>query len=174
MGFPFREGVEYVYANNFLDRRVGEALPYNLVRGMRRDGTLQRAHDGVDIYVDFGTPVVSPFRGRLIDPASRWIPWVKERYGMTAVIVSNEPASRGYVALLAHMEELRVRPGDRVKRGQVIGRIGDSGNAEGGRVHLHIELRAPFRMLVRFGGISRAVDVFDPYPSLYHADPNHR
>ena len=174
IAFPFRRNVDYVYANNFLATRLDEPLPFNHVLDRRPDGSLQRGHDGVDIYVPFGSRVVAPFRGRVIDPSTRWIPWLRERYGKTVAIVSDEPTSRGYAALLVHFETVTVSPGDRVKRGQVLGRIGDSGNAEGGPVHLHFELRAPFKLLVRLGGISRAIAAFDPYPSLYQADPYHR
>jgi murein DD-endopeptidase MepM/ murein hydrolase activator NlpD len=174
IAFPFRRNVEYVYSDNFLVTRLGEPLPFNHILARRPDGSLQRAHDGIDVYVPFGTPVLAPFRGRVIDPSTRWIPWVQERYGKTVAIISDEPTSRGYAALLVHFDTVRVSPGDRVERGQVLGRIGDSGNAEGGPVHLHFELRAPFKLLVRLGGISRAVDAFDPYPSLYQADPIHR
>jgi murein DD-endopeptidase MepM/ murein hydrolase activator NlpD len=174
IAFPFRGNVDYVYSDHFLATRVDEPLPFNHVLGRRPDGSLQRGHDGVDIYVPFGSRVVSPFRGRVIDPSTRWIPWLRERYGKTIAIISDEPTSRGYAALLVHFDTVRVRPGDRVERGQVLGRIGDSGNAEGGPVHLHFELRAPFKLLIRLGGISRAIDAFDPYPSLYQADPYHR
>jgi murein DD-endopeptidase MepM/ murein hydrolase activator NlpD len=174
IAFPFRRNVEYIYSDNFLVTRLGDPLPFNHVLERRPDGSLQRAHDGIDLYVPFGTPVLAPFRGRVIDPSTRWIPWMPERYGKTIAIVSDEPTSRGYAALLVHFNTVRVKPGDRVERGQVLGRIGDSGNAEGGPVHLHFELRAPFKLLVRFDGMSRAVDAFNPYPSLYQADPNHR
>ena len=39
----------------------------------------------------------------------------------------------------AHLERVLVRSGDRVRRGQVIGLVGSSGNATG--PHLHFELR---------------------------------
>lgn len=32
---------------------------------------------------------------------------------------------------------LRVKPGDRVRRGQVIGRLGNSGNSTGPHLHFH-------------------------------------
>src|SRR5207247_7986238 len=43
-------------------------------------------------------------------------------------------------ALYAHMQpgSLRVKPGDRVRRGQVLGLVGNSGNATGPHLHFHI------------------------------------
>jgi hypothetical protein len=44
----------------------------------------------------------------------------------------------GYATLYAHLDSLRVRQGDRVARGDVVGIMGSSGNASG--VHLHFDL----------------------------------
>ncbi|MBA3778314.1 MAG: M23 family metallopeptidase [Chloroflexi bacterium] len=171
MGFPFLSTTDYEYANNFLDRRAGVARHYNHVRGVLGDGSLERAHDGIDLYVERGTPVRSVFEGIVINPARRWRPWDPARYGRTVVVISTEPTSRGYTALMVHLSRVDVRHGDRVRRGQVVGRTGDTGNAEGVPIHLHFELRAPFELRLREAGRIRHVDAFDPYPSLRAADP---
>jgi murein DD-endopeptidase MepM/ murein hydrolase activator NlpD len=170
MGFPLKERDKYRYRDNFGAAREGRAEGYNHAR-VRRDGDLLRAHDGIDIYAAAGTPVVAPFDGVVIDPSRRWDPWVKERYGKTAAIRSSEPLSEGYTALLTHLQALYVEPGQRVHRGEVVGTVGDSGNAEGGRPHLHFELRAPFPLQWQQAGEDRLVDAFNPYPSLRAADP---
>jgi len=41
----------------------------------------------------------------------------------------------------AHMADLKVGPGDTVRRGQQIGTCGDTGNAAGGCPHLHYGIR---------------------------------
>jgi murein DD-endopeptidase MepM/ murein hydrolase activator NlpD len=176
IGFPVAPAVDYRYRDNFLDRRDGVARIYNHVRAARPDGTLQRAHDGVDIYMKLGVRVRAPFSGTIIDPATRWKPWDPERYGVVAVVVSDEPATRGYAALLVHLATLDVAIGDHVRRGQRLGTLGRSGNADnpGIQPHLHFELRAPFRVRVREAGRIRLMDAFDPYPSLRAADPKAR
>ncbi|MDQ3870680.1 MAG: M23 family metallopeptidase [Chloroflexota bacterium] len=170
MHFPLPVDARYRYADDFLVARVGRPYGYNHVLPVRRDGRMQRAHDGVDIRVPLGTPVLSPFDGTIADPASRWKPWIRARYGITALVVSEEPTSTGYAALLAHLSRLDVAVGERVKRGQVLGRTGRTGNARGTPPHLHFELRAPFLLPLRRGSVVRMIDAFDPFPSLVAAD----
>lgn len=170
MGFPLKRGTRYRYRDNWGDLREGTAEQYNHAYD-RRDGELRRAHDGIDIYANQGQPVLSPFDGVVIDPAARWQPWIPERYGLTVAIESADPTSEGYVALLSHLERLWVDPGQRVRRGEVLGTVGNSGNAEGVEPHIHFELRAPFTLVWDEAGESRPVDAFNPYPSLVAADP---
>lgn len=172
IGFPLREETRYRYRDTFLDRREGPPQPYNHVRS--RDGVIVRAHDGVDIYARLGAPVLAPFDGVALDPAKRWQPWDPDRYGLTAVIVSGAPTSDGYAALLAHLDQLWVVPGQRVRRGEVIGTVGNTGNAEIVQPHIHFELRAPFGLTWQEAGQERTVDAFNAYPSLIEADPKRR
>lgn len=172
IGFPLRTDSQYRYRDNFLDLRDGSPDPYNHAR-LQKDGTATRLHDGTDIYAREGEPLVAPFSGMVIAARSRWQPWEPDRYGNTIVIVSDEPTSAGYLALFAHANQVWVDPGTHVTRGQVVGTVGRTGNAElqSVRPHLHIELRAPFLLDWSLLGEDRAVDAFNPYPSLVGADP---
>jgi murein DD-endopeptidase MepM/ murein hydrolase activator NlpD len=171
IGFPLRRQTRYHYRDNYLDRREGPPNEYNHVR-MGRDGETIRLHDGIDIYAREGAPVVSPFDGVVIDPRAEWAPWVPERYGRTVAIVSEEPQRAGYTAILVHLDERWVDVGQQVSRGQVIGVLGSTGNAEGGQPHLHFELRAPFLIDWSPLGEERLVDAFNPFRSLRRADPH--
>jgi murein DD-endopeptidase MepM/ murein hydrolase activator NlpD len=171
IAFPIRPSVRYRYTDDFLVPRVGVTRRYNHARGESSAGRLLRAHDGIDIRAKLRTRLHAAFSGTVIDPAERWTPWEPQRYGNVVVIVSDEPSSLGYAALYAHLSSARVEVGDHVERGQWIGRLGQTGNAEGTPPHVHVELRAPFRIPVREGGRNRRIDAFDPYPSLVAADP---
>ncbi|QWK20788.1 M23 family metallopeptidase [Thermus antranikianii] len=57
-----------------------------------------------------------------------------EGYGRYVVLRSGE-----YEVLMAHLQEVRVRPGQKVDPGEVVGLEGETGAAKG--AHLHLELR---------------------------------
>ena len=109
-----------------------------------------------------------------MDPAARWKPWDPSRYGKVVAIESDEPTSPGYVVILAHLSTQAVKVGAHVTRGQVVGKTGKTGNAAGTPPHLHLELRAPFRIRYGYAGVIRRLDVFDAEPSVRAADPRAR
>ncbi len=166
MGMPFRPGTPYRFGDGFRRPRDGVVYPYNLIRGVASDGTLLRAHDGQDILVALGTIVVAPLAGVVVDPATVLRPWDPARYGKVIAIRSTEASSAGYTVIEAHLSRQSVAVGTAVRRGQVVGRTGRSGNALESLPHLHIEIRAPFRIRYGYGGVIRWVDAFDIRPSL--------
>jgi hypothetical protein len=70
-------------------------------------------------------------------PASRAVPITLETVGGNFVILD---IGQGRYAFYAHLKpgSLRVRPGDRVRRGQVIGLVGNSGNSTEPHLHFHL------------------------------------
>ena len=170
--FPLLPTAKYGYQAFWREPRLGVVYPYNQIRGVAPDGTLLRAHDGVDITAAIGTIVVAPFAGVIVDPARFWKPWDPQRYGNVIVVQSTESTSLGYRAILVHLSRKSVVIGQVVKRGQVVGRTGITGNAEGTVPHLHFELHAPFLIAFHYAGVLRYLDGFDPLPSLQAADPH--
>lgn len=172
MGFPLPASANWTYGDAWRVPRLGVVYPYNQIRGVTSRGVLLRAHDGVDLRVRARTPVLAPFSGVVVDPRRIWTPWDPARYGLVVVVRSTEATSRGYLAILVHLSSRSVAVGATVRRGQVVGRTGSSGNAPGTAPHLHFELRAPFRIEFHYAGVRRLLDVFDPLPSLLAADPH--
>jgi murein DD-endopeptidase MepM/ murein hydrolase activator NlpD len=85
-------------------------------------------HRGIDIVADSGTRILAPADG-VISGTAR-----KPDYGKV-VDVSH---GFGYVTRFAHMSEILVKPGQRIRRGDVIGRVGSTGRSTG--PHLHYEV----------------------------------
>jgi murein DD-endopeptidase MepM/ murein hydrolase activator NlpD len=89
-------------------------------------------HAGKDLAAPEGTPVVASLSGRVLSSG------VAGGYGLAIEIEHERPRRR---TLYGHLSELYVKPGDRVKQGEVIGRVGSTGLSTG--PHLHFELRVP-------------------------------
>lgn len=85
-------------------------------------------HRGIDIVSDAGTPVVATADG-VVSRAVR-VP----DYGKL-IDLSN---GFGYVTRFAHLSEILVRPGQRVRRGDVIARVGSTGRSTGPHVHYEV------------------------------------
>jgi len=86
-------------------------------------------HDGIDYAVPIGTPCKTAGGGRIV-----YVGW-SAGYGNT-VIVEHQ---RGMRTLYAHLNSFNVRTGQRVNRGQVIARTGNTGRSTG--PHVHFEVR---------------------------------
>lgn len=88
-----------------------------------------RRHEGIDIMAPQGTKVVSSTPGVVTDLRNN-------NLGGKVVWVAGPAGSYHYYAHLnKHKRGLKI--GDRVKKGQVIGYVGNTGNARGGSPHLH-------------------------------------
>lgn len=87
-------------------------------------------HSGIDIGVDYGTPVQAADGGTVVEAG-----WVSG-YGYAVVI----DHGNGLSTLYGHNQELAVSAGQSVSQGQVIAYAGSTGNSTG--PHVHFEVRA--------------------------------
>jgi murein DD-endopeptidase MepM/ murein hydrolase activator NlpD len=90
----------------------------------------QRFHSGTDLGAAEGTPVLAAVSGQVVTAD------LLGGYGLT-VILQHEKGTQE--SLYAHMSQIFVKPGDKVEQGNVIGRVGNTGNSTG--PHLHFEWR---------------------------------
>lgn len=96
--------------------------------GAPRDG--QRKHAGNDIFAKRGTPVIAVADGR-----------IRTVIGGRAGIGYYLDGVDGTSYYGAHLNEIRVGNGAVVRRGDVIGTVGNSGNAAGTPTHQHFEIK---------------------------------
>jgi murein DD-endopeptidase MepM/ murein hydrolase activator NlpD len=89
-----------------------------------------RFHSGTDIGADQGTPVLAAFAGKV------QLADFMGGYGLAVVLQHNKGTEE---TLYGHLSELFVKPGETVKQGEVIGRVGSTGFSTG--PHLHFEFR---------------------------------
>jgi murein DD-endopeptidase MepM/ murein hydrolase activator NlpD len=93
-----------------------------------------RFHYGTDLGAPMGTPVLAAYSGRVA------IADFMRGYGLTVMLRHNNNTAE---SLYAHMSEIFVQSGEWVEQGQVIGRVGSTGNSTG--PHLHFEFREQTR-----------------------------
>ncbi len=87
-------------------------------------------HMAIDLAAEPGTPVYAADTGRVVKAG-----WSEIGYGYRIII----DHGIDYVTLYAHLGEYFVQPGDIVQKGEIIGRVGSTGNSTG--PHLHFEVR---------------------------------
>jgi murein DD-endopeptidase MepM/ murein hydrolase activator NlpD len=134
-----------------LTLELGAALPFPVVGaqvdsirslfGASRDAG-RRHHEGVDIFVRRLTPVLAVAAGRAMPR--------QDALGGNTVWL-NTPGTSYYYA---HLDRVAVKDQQRVKVGDVLGYVGNTGNADGMPSHLH------------FGVYRWGKDPIDPLPLL--------
>jgi LysM repeat protein len=103
-----------------------------------------RFHEGNDLFAPRGTPIVAPVSGTL-----------NQIVGNIGGYQFNLEGDDGHLYIGSHMD--RFAKDGYVQAGDVIGYVGDSGNATGSRPHLHFEIHADGENPV------------NPYPTLAEA-----
>lgn len=110
-----------------------------------------RDHEGIDIIADKMTPAVSAIDGRV-----KWYTESEASWGWAVTLEDAEGYTYHYLHLnndtpgtddgaggRSYAIAPEIRRGAPVTRGQLVGWVGDSGNAEGTVSHLHFEMRMP-------------------------------
>ncbi|RYY89822.1 MAG: M23 family metallopeptidase [Chitinophagaceae bacterium] len=111
--------------------------------GADRDGGARR-HEGVDIFAPKGTPAIAAAAGVVTSVAEG---------GLGGKYVFLRPEGRAYNLYYAHLDQQWVQPGQRVKAGDTLGLVGNTGNARNTPPHLHF-------------GVYGFKGAVDPYPFI--------
>ncbi len=111
--------------------------------GASRDGG-GRSHEGVDIFAPRGTPVVAVAEGYITRTGN---------HGLGGKQVWLRDNAIGNSHYYAHLDSVLTQSGNRVKVGDTLGLVGNTGNAAGGATHLHF-------------GIYSTGGAVNPYPYI--------
>ena len=112
-------------------------------------------HTGIDIKAPKMTPIVAPFKGVFGNKIHTF--WIYGDYGWKCLgthLNDDTPGTDDGKNDFDFMFAPNLRFGDHVEAGQLIGYVGNSGDATG--PHLHFEMYSP-------------VGIRNPFPSLQHA-----
>ncbi len=105
--------------------------------GMRRfvnNAPTSYRHSGIDIAADRGTPVMASNSGKVI--LARYLILT----GNTVLI----DHGYGIISWSYHMDSIRVKEGEEVKKGQVIGEVGSTGFSTGPHLHYAVSVHDVF------------------------------
>lgn len=91
---------------------------------------VKKMHEGIDFTAPLGTDIYATGNGTVIEVDNS-----HRGYGNMIVI----DHGFGYSSAYAHCSKTLVRPGQKVKRGDIIGKVGSTGKSVG--PHLHYEVR---------------------------------
>lgn len=107
----------------------------------------ERNHEGIDIFATKGTPVVAVADGEILS---------KNTTSAGGNILWLQPKGKLWTAYYAHLDKQLVKEGEYVRKGQVIGTVGNTGNAGNTAAHLHFGIYT-------WGG------AVNPYPIIKNA-----
>ena len=91
----------------------------------------QEFHRGLDISASRGTAVLAPATGSVYFAGNGG------EYGTTVIL----DHGHGLRSLYGHLQEIRVKQGQSVERGQVIALTGNTGRTSGPHLHYEIQVR---------------------------------
>jgi len=105
-------------------KRLSISTPF----GARRiiNNKIKYTHSGTDFRARWGTPVKAVLSGRVVI--------ARDFYLTGKTIIINH--GLGLYSLYAHLSKFKVKEGDYVKAGQVIGNVGSTGRSTGPHLHL--------------------------------------
>ena len=93
---------------------------------------VRKMHAGIDFSARKGTPIQATGDGRVLKVLKK-----KSGYGLHVII----DHGYGYQTLYGHMSKVDVKVGERIKRGQVIGKVGSTGTSTAPHCHYEVHYK---------------------------------
>jgi murein DD-endopeptidase MepM/ murein hydrolase activator NlpD len=106
----------------------GQVTSHFGVRDNPLESTKRKKHLGIDVRGEIGTPIRAPADG-VVKSA--------HKYGSYGNYISINHGD-DFATRFAHLDDIRVKRGDKIVRGQIIGTLGNTGKSTG--PHLHYEV----------------------------------
>ena len=94
------------------------------------NGKPRSPHSGVDLEAEAGTPISAPNAGKVVLADDLY-------YSGNTIIIDH---GQGLYSYFAHLSRFSVKPGDRVARGDIVGRVGATGRVTGPHLHWSVRL----------------------------------
>lgn len=98
------------------------------------NGTPKGCHAGTDLRAAMNTPIRAPFAGTVVLTGGHY-------YAGKSVYVDS---GNGVISLFFHLNNIKVKAGDRVEKGQVIALSGNSGRVTGPHLHYGLYLNGQY------------------------------
>ena len=108
-------------------------------------------HAGMDFSANIGTPVYATGDGKVIKAG-----W-EAGYGNLIQV----DHGFGYVTWYAHLSKYKVRPGQKVVRGEVIGEVGNTGKSTGPHLHYEVHVKGKVQNPVNYYFMDLSAEDYD-------------
>ena len=119
---------DQAYTNFLLPAQGPTSSPFGLKRFFNEQP--RRPHSGIDIAAPRGSDIIAPADGEIILTGDFF-------FNGNSIFIDH---GQGLITLYCHMDQLESKIGDKVKAGDIIGKVGSTGRATGPHLHWTVSL----------------------------------
>jgi len=117
LNFKFAKPINAKFSDSFGKRRFFNNQP-------------RKPHSGTDMPAKLGTPIKAVLDGKVM---------IAKNFFFSGNVIYIDHG-KGLISLYAHLNKFNVKVGDKVKKNQIIGKVGKTGRVTGAHLHYGIAL----------------------------------